>query len=947
MNTPADFSNSKRFSSRFVSASLWALLGLSGGCYGGGEASDSDSVEMDSVGDGEDEEPNADGSLRGERITGIVVGEGGLTYEGTEGLERDSFGPSAYVVDERDFNWIADGPASKILVVDDDGQIVDTYQLDGLVQRLEDMVVTSTHVYVLDTGLAAPKISRIGRHDVEETPWESFDLPADIEDLRRVTGLQSDSDGTVLLEMALGSEVREVFDSSGAFVEDGVATRHHRVGEHQIELVGYSGEPEDDESTGAVLVDGTEVATIKTAGMLGGFSFLAATTDNTGFWLRVQDVTVVEQALHVRDFAYRVGIAGDILEVVEMPIADEVVYTHNRLAFDSSGAIRSLSTQPAEVVLAYPTRSDKTTAATLPAGATKHLETTVVGQARQTPGLTSQTDATGATQCRPGWAIMWHAYSYANYTATYGPQHLDASCAGRTRPVHATGSTVKGAIYRYAGYQTLDAYDHAVQSGKVIGDVKQADGVAACANGVDCSGFVSQVWGSSYKTTHYMHQITNVIDRAQLIPGDALHKIGHVRLVEKNLGSDGVLVVESTTGNYDRVIARWMSWGANSQYKARRYHGHCGYYDDPQPEPEPEPEPEPVDASTHVIFDVSGYLPQGSHYTPVAGERLIDTRDSEPLLHEQTLSLDMTGPTGVAANQIDAVVLNVAAIGPTQPGFLSAYPDTIDYPGTSNINFAPGGATAGLVVVKPGSNGKVKFRHIGDSTDIAVDFVGWFPAASNLTAVTPTRVVDTRETSKVSETLDIQLTGVGGVPANNVGAVVVNLAVIRPDGPGHAKLYEHGANQPMTSNLNFNTDEVRANLVIVPVSPGGKARLWTLTPADYVVDVFGYFPEDGDLQTIAPVRAHDSRTEDGPLLAGSTLDIKVTGNGVPATAEAVLGNIAVTQPTSWGYLQVHPTGNDAPDTSSINFAPGQTVANAVVAEVGDNGMVSVFAHVAE
>jgi len=943
MNNRSRFSTSIFSNTPVVSATLCALLGLSG-CYAGGDAVDSEVADSGDAGEDVDE-PNADGpSLRGERITGIPVGAGGLTYEGIEGNERDSFGPSAYAVDERDFNWVADGPGNKILVVDDDGQTVDEYLLDGLVQRLEDMAVTSTHVYLLDTGLAQPKVSRIGRNDIQPTAWESFDLPPDIDDARRVTGLRSDRDGTVHLELGFGAQVRELFDASGEFVDQGTATALHRVGEHEVEFVGYSGAPEDDESTGAVIVDGTEVATITTAGMLGGFSFLGATADNTGFWIRVQDVTVVDEAFVVRDFAYRMAITGEIREVIEMPMADQSVYVHNRLAFDTTGAIRSLSTQPEEVVLAFPMRSDKTAAATLPPGATKHVATTAAG--KQRGGLTTTPDHSAATQCRTGGEIMARAYAYANYTATYGPQHLDASCSGRTRPGHATWSTVKGAIYRYAGYQTLQAYDAAVQSGKVIGDVKQADGVAGCANGVDCSGFVSQVWGSSYHSTHWMHQITTVIDRSQLIPGDALHKIGHVRLVEKNLGSEGVMVVESTTGSYDRVIARWMSWGSNNAYKAVRYHQHCGYYGEPpMPEPEPEPEPEPVDPTTHVIFDVSGYLPQGSAYTPVPAERLVDTRDTQPLGHEQSLSLDVTGPTGVDANQIDAVILNIAAINPSENGFLAAYADNLEYPGTSNINFAPGGATAGLVVAKPGPNGKVKIRHVGDSTDVAVDFVGWFPAASNLTPVTPTRVIDTRETSKVTETLDIQLTGIGGIPSENVGAVVVNLAVVAPESYGYAQLYERGADKPVTSNLNFNTGEVRANLVIVPVSADGKARLWTLTPANYVVDVFGYFPENGDLKNITPVRVHDTRDDDKPLAAGATLKIDVTGNGVPATAEAVLGNLTVAQPTNWGYLLVHPTGSEAPSTSNLNFGPGMTVANAVIAEVGNGGQISVFAHV--
>ncbi|MGB1014017.1 MAG: hypothetical protein ACPG4T_07780, partial [Nannocystaceae bacterium] len=138
-----------------------------------------------------------------------------------------------------------------------------------------------------------------------------------------------------------------------------------------------------------------------------------------------------------------------------------------------------------------------------------------------------------------------------------------------------------------------------------------------------------------------------------------------------------------------------------------------------------------------------------------------------------------------------------------------------------------------------------------------------------------------------------------------------------------------------------------ANLVVVPVSGDGKARLWTRTPANYVVDVFGYFPKNGDLENITPVRIHDTRDNDKPLPAGSTLDIDVTGNGVPATAEAVLGNLTVVHPTGWGYMRVHPTGSEPPATSNLNFGPGMTVANAVIAEVGNGGQVSLFAAVTD
>ncbi|MGI8808176.1 MAG: hypothetical protein ACR2KK_10105, partial [Acidimicrobiales bacterium] len=75
-----------------------------------------------------------------------------------------------------------------------------------------------------------------------------------------------------------------------------------------------------------------------------------------------------------------------------------------------------------------------------------------------------------------------------------------------------------------------------------------------------------------------------------------------------------------------------------------------------------------------------------------------------------------------------------------------------------------------------------------------------------------------------------------------------------------------------------------------------------------------------------------------------TVSLTVTGRGgVPAEGvSSVVLNVAVTQPTADGYLTVFPAGAARPLASNINFAPGQTVSNAVVAKVGAGGKVDIF-----
>ncbi len=152
-----------------------------------------------------------------ERITGIGVGGGpdNLTYSGVGSLEMEAWGPAAYVVDHLGLNWLADGPGHKILVINDDGKIVDRYDLEGLARGIEDIEVTETHVYVLMLGGQTPMIGRVGRNDAAATAWETFDIPTSQLDITDITGLRRDAEGVVAVELAFGREHLPLFAGDG------------------------------------------------------------------------------------------------------------------------------------------------------------------------------------------------------------------------------------------------------------------------------------------------------------------------------------------------------------------------------------------------------------------------------------------------------------------------------------------------------------------------------------------------------------------------------------------------------------------------------------------------------------------------------------------------------------------------------------------------------------
>src|SRR4029079_4183100 len=81
-----------------------------------------------------------------------------------------------------------------------------------------------------------------------------------------------------------------------------------------------------------------------------------------------------------------------------------------------------------------------------------------------------------------------------------------------------------------------------------------------------------------------------------------------------------------------------------------------------------------------------------------------------------------------------------------------------------------------------------------------------------------------------------------------------------------------------------------------------------------------------------------------PIAAGTSLTVPVTGRaGLPADGvAAVTLNVTATGPTDAGYLTAYPCGTAPPLASNVNYAPGQTVANAATVAVGAGGAVCVF-----
>ncbi len=221
----------------------------------------------------------------------------------------------------------------------------------------------------------------------------------------------------------------------------------------------------------------------------------------------------------------------------------------------------------------------------------------------------------------------------------------------------------------------------------------------------------------------------------------------------------------------------------------------------------------------------------------------------------------------------------------------------------------------------------------------------------------PVRLLDTRtgvggniSALSTQALTELDVTGVGGVPETGATAVVLNVTVDAPLTSGFITAWPSGEGQPAVSNLNFVAGQTVPNLVTVKVGANGRVNLYNSEGFTHLVaDVVGYYTATqpagaGRFTAVTPGRVLDTRNGSGPVGAGVSIPVKVTGLAdVPAAGvSGVALNVTVDQPTAPGYLTVWPTGELQPFASSHNFVAGQTVANLVLAKVGAGGQVSIF-----
>ncbi len=225
--------------------------------------------------------------------------------------------------------------------------------------------------------------------------------------------------------------------------------------------------------------------------------------------------------------------------------------------------------------------------------------------------------------------------------------------------------------------------------------------------------------------------------------------------------------------------------------------------------------------------------------------------------------------------------------------------------------------------------------------------------------VAPARVVDTRSGLGAPKArigaggvLDVDLTGVAGIPPTGVTAVAVNVTAVAPTDDTHLTVWPTGTPRPTASTLNTAAGRTLAAATIARLSADGRVSIRNNAgTVDVIVDVVGWYDDatvPGAAQVAVPLtRLLDTRTRIGtptttPLPPGGELALQVTGRAsIPAGADAVVLNLTGVSPTGATHLTVWEDGTPRPAVSNLNLAPGDTTANLAVVALSDDGRVRI------
>ena len=234
----------------------------------------------------------------------------------------------------------------------------------------------------------------------------------------------------------------------------------------------------------------------------------------------------------------------------------------------------------------------------------------------------------------------------------------------------------------------------------------------------------------------------------------------------------------------------------------------------------------------------------------------------------------------------------------------------------------------------------VDWAAVADQPGLTYDAIHLNPVGSALYA----KIVWESVVAASTRAADGSVTRVTVPDAAGVGAVAINVTTTDPRTLGYLTAWNCEGPAPTASFHNSVRGEIVAHSTIVPVNASGEFCLLTRVASNLVVDLTGRFPTDGGYRPVGPIRWADTRVTGTRLAAGGSLTVDLdTLDGIdPAQVGAVAISVTATGGAGPGYLVASaPCAGSAPETSNVNYAGFDSIANLAIVEPDADGQVCI------
>jgi hypothetical protein len=248
-----------------------------------------------------------------------------------------------------------------------------------------------------------------------------------------------------------------------------------------------------------------------------------------------------------------------------------------------------------------------------------------------------------------------------------------------------------------------------------------------------------------------------------------------------------------------------------------------------------------------VLVDVVGWFKAGPGFTGITPTRLLDTRTGIGAPAGRVgaggeVPLQIWGDA--VPSSATGVMLNTTVAEPSETGYVTVWPSATARPDTSSLNMAAGLTVANLVASRIGTDGQVRLYNAYGEAHLIADASGYFEAGSGFTGITPTRVIDTRQSGLTigpGGTRQVIVAGFDtGVPTN-ARSVIINVTAVDPTEAGYLTVFPAGVERPNASNLNFVAGQTVPNLVFAQIGEDGSISIYNDSGrTDIIVDIVGW-----------------------------------------------------------------------------------------------------------